>query len=72
LGTFSIPSETGRKILSERPFAATLSSSIWHVAGTLCCRISKGKVTGGAWVGGVAMVDIRQSDGRILKTGHTK
>jgi hypothetical protein len=60
------------KVDSERPFAATLSDGIWHVAGTLYCKDKHGKVIRGRCVGGVAMAYIRQSDGRVLKTGHTK
>jgi len=49
-----------------------LSDGIWHVAGTLYCKDEHGKVITGRCVGGVAMAYIRQSDGRVLKTGHTK
>jgi len=60
------------QVESERPFTATLSDGIWHVAGTLYCKDEHGKVITGRCVGGVAMAYIRQSDGRVLKTGHTK
>jgi hypothetical protein len=61
-----------KKIGSERPFRATLTKGIWHVGGTLYCKDKQGNVITNACVGGVAMADIRQSDGRVLKMGHTK
>ncbi|HEY6270631.1 MAG TPA: NTF2 fold immunity protein [Terriglobales bacterium] len=62
----------GRKqIQSERPFSAELTEGIWHVAGTLYCKDNRGNVITGDCVGGVASAEIRQSDGRVLKTGHT-
>lgn len=60
-----------RQIQSERLFTAKLAEGIWHVTGTLYCKDKHGNVITGACVGGVAMADIRQSDGRVLKTGHT-
>jgi len=60
-----------KKIEAEKPFEASLSGGIWHVGGTLYC--GKGRSFKGVQcVGGVAMADIRQSDGRVLKTGHGK
>jgi len=59
-------------ILSERPFKASLANGIWHVAGTLYCRNKQGNSVTSACLGGVATADIRQRDGRVLKTGHTK
>ncbi len=61
-----------RLIESERPFTASLSDGIWHVSGTLYCKDKKGNVTTDPCLGGVAMADIRQSDGRVVRTGHTK
>jgi len=61
-----------KKIESERPFKAILRDGIWHVGGTLYCNDEHGNVITGRCVGGVAMADIRQRDGRVLKTGHTK
>jgi NTF2 fold immunity protein len=62
----------GKKVIeSERPFNASLSDGVWHVTGTLYCNDTKGNVVKNACVGGVAMADIRQSDGRVLRTGHT-
>ncbi len=60
-----------KTIQRQRPFTATLSNGVWHVTGTLYCKDAHGKLITGACVGGVAMADIRQSDGRVLKTGHT-
>lgn len=60
------------KIEAEKPFNATLSDGVWHVVGTLYCYDEKGNVITNACVGGVAMADIRQSDGRVLRTGHGK
>ncbi|MGE5112130.1 MAG: NTF2 fold immunity protein [Acidobacteriaceae bacterium] len=59
------------KVNAERPFKATLSDGVWHVGGTLYCTDKGGKVITDACVGGVAMADIRQSDGKVLRTGHT-
>lgn len=61
-----------RKIESERPFTATLSEGVWHVAGTLYCKDEKGRVITNRCVGGDAMADIRERDGRVLRTGHEK
>jgi hypothetical protein len=59
-------------IESEKPFRAALSNGVWHVAGTLYCRDKDGKVVAGLCPGGVAFANIRQSDGKVLRTGHTK
>jgi hypothetical protein len=61
-----------RLIESERPFTASLSDGVWHVGGTLHCKDKGGNVITDACVGGVAMADIRQSDGRAIRTGHTQ
>ena len=62
----------GKKVIeSERPFNALSSDGVWHVTGTLYCKDEKGNVVKDACEGGVAMADIRQSDGRVLRTGHT-
>ncbi|HEU5399713.1 MAG TPA: NTF2 fold immunity protein [Terriglobales bacterium] len=60
------------KINAERPFRAMLSGGVWHVAGTLYCKDEHGKIITDRCVGGVAMADIRQSDGKVLRTGHTQ
>lgn len=63
----------GKKVIeSERPFNASLSDGVWHGTGTLCCKDEKGNMVKDVCVGGVAMANIRQSDGRVLRTGHTK
>jgi hypothetical protein len=61
-----------RQIESERPFKASLSNGVWHVGGTLYCKDRHGNVVTGRCVGGVAMADIRQSDGHVLRTSHGK
>jgi hypothetical protein len=62
----------GRKIIeSERPFTATLTNGIWHVIGSVNCGEQSGAAISVPCVGGAAMADIKQSNGRILKTGHT-
>jgi hypothetical protein len=61
-----------RQIDSERPFNASLSDGVWHVSGTLYCKDKNGNLIVNACVGGVAMADIRQSDGRVMRTGHTQ
>ena len=61
----------GQKVIeSEKPFTATLTNGVWHVGGTLYCEDEHGaRVTVGCR-GGVAEADIKQSNGRILKTQH--
>ena len=61
-----------KKIASERPFKGILRDGIWHVGGTLHCKDKNGTVITGRCFGGVAIADIRQSDGRVLRTGHFK
>jgi hypothetical protein len=58
------------KIDSEKPFKAILSDGVWHVGGTLHCKDMNGNDTT-VCVGGVAMADVRESDGKVLRTGHT-
>jgi hypothetical protein len=63
----------GKKIIeSERPFTATLTNGVWHVGGTLYCSDEHGNTSTSPCAGGVAMAEVKQSNGRILKTGHTK
>jgi len=62
----------GKLISSEQPFTASLSDGVWHVNGTLYCKDKKANVIRNACAGGVATADVRQSDGRVLRTGHTK
>jgi len=62
----------GRKVIeSERPFAATLTNGIWHVVGTVNCGDQHGAAISAPCPGGAAMADIKQSTGRIMRTGHT-
>lgn len=63
-----------RQIDYERPLMATLADGIWSVYGTLCCPDAKGQRTCsvGKCVGGVAVLKLRQSDGKILSISHTK
>jgi hypothetical protein len=63
----------GKKhIESERPFKAVLLKGIWHVGGTLYCKDEHGNVLTNVCAGGVAMAEVRQKDGRVLRTTHTK
>ena len=61
-----------KKIDSERPFKAKLRDGIWHVWGTLYCKDQHGNVITGPCLGGVAIAEVRQRDGRVLNTGHEK
>ena len=58
----------------ERPLTAKLEGGIWSVYGTLCCPDGKGRRTceEGKCVGGVAVLKLRQSDGKILSVMHYK
>jgi hypothetical protein len=63
----------GKKVIeAERPFTASLSEGIWHVGGTLYCGKDNRTSGPGECLGGVAMADIRQRDGKVLRTGHGK
>jgi hypothetical protein len=58
----------GRKqIEGERPYHAVLRNGIWHVTGTLHCPGG-----GDGCVGGTAMADVSQRDGRVMHIIHTK
>ncbi len=59
------------KIEAERPLWGVLSNGVWLVAGTLHCKDTNGNDTT-VCVGEVAMADIRQADGKVLRTGRTK
>jgi hypothetical protein len=61
-----------KKIASERPFQATLQHGIWHVWGTLYCKDQHGNVITDACVGGVAIAQVRQRDGKVLNITHEK
>jgi hypothetical protein len=55
-----------KKILSERPFTATLEGDLWSVEGTLPCPASR------RCSGGVAMVKISRKSGEVLFMIHGK
>lgn len=63
-----------RQIDDERPLRAKLEDGIWSVYGTLCCPDEKGRRTceEGKCLGGVAVLKLRQSDGKILSIMHYK
>ena len=63
-----------RQIDYERPLTAKLEGDIWTVYGTLCCPDRNGHRTceEGKCVGGVAVLKLRQSDGKILWITHYK
>jgi len=62
------------KIDDEKPLTAKLENGVWKVYGTLCCPNRNGGRTceSGKCVGGVAALELRQSDGKILSISHTK
>lgn len=62
-----------RQIDYEKPLAAKLENGVWKVYGTLCCPDRHGRRTceTGKCVGGVAALELRQSDGKILSISHT-
>jgi hypothetical protein len=63
-----------RQIDDERPLTATLDKGIWTVAGSLCCSDRNGHRTceQQMCVGGVAVLKLRQRDGKILSIIHYK
>lgn len=63
-----------KKIDYEDPLTASIEEGVWAVSGTLCCPDHQGRRSCevGACVGGVVMVRIRQSNGRILSISHGK
>jgi len=63
-----------RQIDYERPLTAKLDDGIWTVNGTLCCPDRNGQRTceQGRCVGGVAVLKLRQRDGKILSIIHYK
>ena len=56
----------GDQVLQQRPFKATLNGDRWTVEGSF--NHPKGE----AWVGGVALIEIKKSSGEILKVTHGK
>ena len=61
-----------RQIDYERPLTAKLDDGIWTVSGTLCCPDRNGQRTcgEGRCLGGVAVLKLRQRDGKILSIIH--
>ena len=57
-----IPIYGAKMIRNERPFHATLTGGVWTVTGWLPPNM----------VGGVAMAEIAQRDGRIIRVTHGK
>ena len=66
-----VPVYGKEQVESERPFTATLKNDVWTVGGTLHCSDGRGGVTT-LCAGGVAVVKISKSDGRVLHMMHTK
>jgi NTF2 fold immunity protein of polymorphic toxin system component len=66
-----IPVYGKEHIENERPFTATLKQDVWTIEGTLNCIDAKGAKTTDC-DGGVAVVKISKSDGRILYMLHGK
>ena len=58
----------------EKPLTAKLENGVWNVHGTLCCPGPNGQRTCEPYkcVGGVAALQLRQSDGKVLSVSHTK
>ena len=63
-----------RQVNYERPLTAKLDSGVWTIYGTLCCPDSKGHRTckEGKCLGGVAVLKLRQTDGKVLSVEHYK
>lgn len=63
-----------RQIDYERPLTAKLDGGIWTVYGTLCCPDRNGHRTCEEYMcaGGVAVLKLRQRDGKILLITHYK
>ena len=51
-----------QKIAAEKPYHATLAQGVWTVHGSLPS----------GWVGGVALAEISQADGRVHRVSHGK
>ena len=56
----------GDDILTQKPFIADLRDGVWYVSGSLV-GLPNEKI-----VGGVAYIEIQQSDCKILKVTHSK
>ena len=64
-----IPVYGKEHVESERPFTATLKRDVWTIEGTLYCLDTKGAKIADC-DGGVAVVKISKSDGRVLYMLH--
>jgi hypothetical protein len=62
-----VPVYGEKKVISERPFTATLAGDIWTVSGTLHCT-----PPGSLCEGGTAVVRISKASGQILQMSHGK
>jgi len=62
-----IPVYGEKKVLSERPYQASLERGVWTVAGTLHCD-----PPGSQCLGGTAEVKISKRSGEIILMGHYK
>jgi NTF2 fold immunity protein len=69
--TALVPVYGRKQIDSEKPFTASLKDGVWTVAGTLHCPDGKGGTTT-TCLGGVAVVKVSQSNGRIISMTHTQ
>lgn len=63
-----IPAYGEQKIVSERPFKATLEGHVWTVAGALYCGDGKSQ----SCKGGTATVKLSKDDARVLFMIHYK
>ena len=63
-----------RQIEYEKPLTAKLDRGVWSIYGTLCCPDRNGHRTceEGRCYGGVAVLKLRQRDGKILSIEHYK
>ena len=59
-----LPPIYGEQILQQRPFKVTLIGDRWFIEGSF--NHPKG------WTGGVFYIEIKKSNGEILKVYHTK
>ena len=59
-------------VLRERPFTAKLKGDVWTIEGTMYCEGPDGKLVPGICPGGVAVVQLSKTDGRILSLVHYK
>jgi len=66
-----IPVYGEKQIRSEEPFTAELKGVVWTVGGTLRCPDGKGGFTTDC-DGGVAVVKLSKTDGRVLFMLHYK